>query len=221
MSWSSFFGALAGSVIGLVTLVGGLFAWDAISSRAAGRDQHRLSLEDILERRLQNHIVNHFVELFPGWELIRPEYPAGPRGRIDLLCRDRRGDYVVIELKKNKAPDSAVTQVNRYITWVKQHLAGPGQKVRGVIIAESHDSRLIDALARYRDIQAWTYGWSLKLDKSYGRRRWRSQEPERATEPDRALQPEETALADAEPGALGYSSAVAGSSGHDSGRPNN
>ena len=37
-------------------------------------------------------------------------------GEIDILCLDVKNNFVVIELKRNKAPDRVVAQVDRYRT---------------------------------------------------------------------------------------------------------
>ena len=79
----------------------------------------------------------------PGLELIGRQYQAPPVGRIDLLCRDPEGCFVVIEIKKFRAgADSIVDQIARYLTWTRQNLARPGQNVRGIIIVGKADERL-------------------------------------------------------------------------------
>jgi len=64
------------------------------------------------------------------------QFPAGPWS-IDYLCTDETsGDFVVVELKRGKSSDSTVGQVLRYIGWINENLANPGQKTRGIIVAQ-------------------------------------------------------------------------------------
>jgi hypothetical protein len=66
----------------------------------------------------------------------------GGSGRIDLLCEDlSTGEFVVVELKKGEAPQDTMLQMLRYMSWVRQHLAGT-KDVRGIILTESADSTL-------------------------------------------------------------------------------
>jgi RecB family endonuclease NucS len=82
-----------------------------------------------------------------------------PGNRIDFLCRDQRGDLVVVELKKRGA-DQTIGQLARYITDVRELKTKSGQKVRGVVLAQSVDEQLIKA-ARAIDIDVACTNWSL------------------------------------------------------------
>ncbi|GEM_PF-1554852 len=62
-------------------------------------------------------------------------------GRIDMLCKDGTGHYVVVEIKRGNAEDKVIGQMLRYIGWVHQNLDGSG-KTRGVILAESFSDKI-------------------------------------------------------------------------------
>ena len=186
MFWSSFFGAVAGTVVALLVVVAGILVWDEFERRARSRkraETQRFPVH-ILESQLEHYMVTHFNELFPGWTIFddaaaasdaseQPVRPSGIQyktraGRIDMLCIDRKGHFVVVELKRHKAPDKVVAQVDRYISWVKKKLAGEKQRVKGVIIADSYEAQLFHAISQRRGISAWTYSWRMKLNKRPG-----------------------------------------------------
>ena len=49
----------------------------------------------------------------------------------------------------------------------QENLAKLEQKVHGVIIANSHDSRLIYSLKRKNDVSLYEYDWHLSLNPIY------------------------------------------------------
>ncbi len=92
-------------------------------------------------------------------------FPANDAGRIDLLCVDKSGDFVVVELKKNMPSDKVVGQISRYMGWVKKHLA-EGKEVRGIIVApqsETENTKLNYAVSANPGIQLKFYKISLEI----------------------------------------------------------
>ena len=65
-------------------------------------------------------------------------------GRIDLLAVDRNSDLVVLELKAEEADRQVCGQIQAYMGWVKENLAGE-KKVRGIIVASDFTVRAIYA----------------------------------------------------------------------------
>ena len=65
-------------------------------------------------------------------------------GTIDFLAKDRStGQFVVIELKRDKSSDDTIGQILRYMGWVAKKLAnGNQEQVRGIIICQKQDERL-------------------------------------------------------------------------------
>ncbi len=70
-------------------------------------------LKDGVESHLQELLALHVVTLGEGWSLIRREYPTAI-GPVDLLCRDREGMTVAVEIKRRGEIDG-VEQLTRYL----------------------------------------------------------------------------------------------------------
>lgn len=181
MDWVSFIGALIGSVVGVCLLVIVFLVWDKFDRRNQVKvEQPRPpTLDSILESHLEQYIVRNFDTFFPGWSIYAPNLDAktsditsksvGVRyrttaGEIDILCVDSEDNFLVIELKRNKAPDKVVAQTDRYMAWVQENLAQTNQRVRGLIIAKSLDKHLAYILSQRQNIDFWAYSWHLQLD---------------------------------------------------------
>ena len=63
------------------------------------------------------------------------------------MCRDQKGNYVVIETKKAGESDKVVGQILRYVGGLKKE----GKKVRGIIIVNEPDEKLEFAIEAVKD----------------------------------------------------------------------
>ena len=100
-------------------------------------------LQNIHEAHLEDLIASDLAQIEPGLTLIGRQYDAGAAGRIDLLCRAAVGDIVVVELKRIGARAAGVVeQTMAYVGWARKHLAGPDQRVRGIIVGGKPDTKL-------------------------------------------------------------------------------
>jgi restriction system protein len=136
------------------------------------------SIEDpsvfALEKHLEDFLVANWsqTELAANYdifeeegELVGQQYPSDT-GPLDILAvsKDKR-TLLVIELKKGRASDAVVGQIQRYMGYVKEELAEPGQDVRGIIIALDDDLRLRRALSVANNIEFFNYQVSFSLSK--------------------------------------------------------
>ena len=98
--------------------------------------------------------------------MVGQQYPSDT-GNIDILAISKDGkELLVVELKKGKASDSVVGQIQRYMGYVLEELAEEDQTVKGVIIALEDDIRIRRALSVAPNIEFYTYQVSFELSKS-------------------------------------------------------
>ena len=71
-------------------------------------------------------------------------------------------EFLVIELKKGRASDVVMGQIQRYMGHIKNNLAGD-KDVKGLIIALEDDKNLRDALSVAPNIKFMKYEVSFKL----------------------------------------------------------
>ena len=72
---------------------------------------------------------------------------------------------VVLELKVSKGYDRVVGQLLRYVNWVRQNLAEPGQRVRGMIVCRAMTDDLKLACSSIPDIELFEYQLSVTVIK--------------------------------------------------------
>jgi len=137
------------------------------------------TVEDVatfaLEKHLEDFLMGNWKQTDLGrnydiyeedGELVGRQYPTDT-GPIDILAisKDKK-ELLVVELKKGRASDSVVGQIQRYMGYVLEELAEDNQKVKGVIIALEDDNRIRRALAVANNIEFYRYQVSFKLFKS-------------------------------------------------------
>ena len=124
-------------------------------------------LEDFLVQNWDQTALGKHYEIFKeDGEIVGQQYPTDT-GPIDVLAisKDKK-EILIVELKKGRASDSVVGQIQRYMGYVLQELAEPHQKVKGIIIALDDDQRIRRALAVAPNIEFYRYQVSFKLQKA-------------------------------------------------------
>lgn len=124
----------------------------------------RINYKNILKVRVSEKDLENLLDVKNplrsiGLEIVDRQLAVTPGNIIDLLCKDAKGDYVVVELKKHSA-NKTIGQLARYVTDVKENIANAGQKVKGLILTLDVDEQLIKA-ARGVDFDVVLYQLTL------------------------------------------------------------
>jgi len=120
-------------------------------------------LEEFMDRNWDNIDFGLRLKKYQAEGQSGRQFPAGPWS-IDFLCTDENsGDLVVLELKRGKTSDATVGQLLRYVTYVKENLAKPGQAVRGLIVARDVDDALRYSVKAVPSFKVLTYRVDFKL----------------------------------------------------------
>jgi len=136
------------------------------------------TIEDPSEFAFEEHLEDFLVKNWPSTE-IGKNYDIyaedGEFGRqykcdtgfIDILAisKDKK-ELLVVELKKGRASDSVVGQIQRYMGFIKAERTEPGQIVKGIIIASEDDNRIKRALSVTNNIDFYQYKISFKLTRT-------------------------------------------------------
>jgi hypothetical protein len=139
-----------------------------VNVRARGKQESDSAVsteinDNIHEAHLEALIAENLDSVEGGLKLVGRQYNAPPVGRIDLLCRDRRGTLVVIEIKKfHSSAESIIDQVTRYMGWVRENLASRRDSVRGIIIVGVVDERLGYSVKAVPNLEVKCFSLSLK-----------------------------------------------------------
>ena len=115
-----------------------------------------------IEKDLQIYLSNRLTEIEEGLTLVSREYKT-EAGFIDILCKDKNSDYVIIETKAGKAKDAALGQILGYIGALKA--SGVTETIRGILVAADFDSRLLYAAKALTNITLTKYNLSFRFDK--------------------------------------------------------
>ena len=121
---------------------------------ASNKQRARLS-----EINLEEFVIHQLEEIEPGLVLEKRQLHTNA-GRLDLLCKDRDGQYVVVELKRSQGTDQVVGQILRYMGWVHENYRT--DKVRGIIIVAKKDQALSYAVKAVTNIQVKEFKISIE-----------------------------------------------------------
>lgn len=122
-------------------------------------------LEDFLVENWNSTMFGKKYNIYGDEEKQGQQFPTDT-GPMDILAisKDEK-EFLVIELKKGRASDSVVGQIQRYMGFVKEQMAD-NQKVKGAIIALENDLCIRRALSVTSDIKFYRYKIKFDLEES-------------------------------------------------------
>lgn len=133
-------------------------------------DPSVFALESHLEEFLvanwkQTALGNEYNIYEVDGESVGQQFPSDT-GPMDILAISKDGSVLlVVELKRGRASDVVVGQIQRYMGYVKEELAEPHQTVKGIIIALEEDLKIRRALSVTTNIDFYRYQVMFKLIK--------------------------------------------------------
>ncbi len=128
----------------------------------------------VLEKHLEDYIFKNWEHTIFGknYDIYKSGRENGRQfstdtGPLDILAhRKDKKEFLVLELKREKASDAVVGQTLRYMGYIKQHLAKNDESVRGCIIATEDDQGLKNALSMTPGIDFYKYKVNFSLEKT-------------------------------------------------------
>jgi restriction system protein len=122
--------------------------------------------EFLIENWTQTELGKNYDIFTEDGETIGQQYDT-EIGTIDILAisKDKK-TLLVVELKKGRASDVVVGQIQRYMGFIKEELLEPYQDVKGIIIALDDDKKIKYALNVTNNIEFYRYKIDFKLIKS-------------------------------------------------------
>jgi len=91
------------------------------------------------------------------------EYNTKEIGQMDLLLKNEKGGFVVVETKEGRSSDKVVGQILRYMGWVQKNLGTP---VKGIVVVAEPDSRLEYSLLPLQNVKIKYYRVKFELSDS-------------------------------------------------------
>ena len=154
----------------LEKLIGGQASPALIASDETVEDPSVFALEKHLEEFLvanwgHTELGQNYDIYEEDGELVGQQYPSDT-GPIDILAisKDKK-ELLIVELKKGRASDVVVGQIQRYMGYVLDELAEADQSVKGVIVALDNDIRIRRALKVTKNIDFYRYQVSFTLKR--------------------------------------------------------
>ena len=121
-------------------------------------------LEDFLVKNWRSLPIGNQYDIYEeGGAQVGQQYRTST-GPIDILALNKnKSDFLVVELKRDRASDPVIGQTTRYMGWVQENLCKAEQSVNGLIIAHQQDENLRLSLSQNDKIRFLRYKVDFQL----------------------------------------------------------
>lgn len=128
--------------------------------------QMEKQLEDFLVQNWRNTVLGRDYDIYKEDGVIAGQQYLTDTGPMDILAvsKDRKR-ILVVELKRGRASDVVVGQIQRYMGFVKETMLEQGQEVEGLIIALEDDKKIRRALSVATKIRFMRYRVEFHLEE--------------------------------------------------------
>ena len=127
-------------------------------------DERKFRRLNVLEKTLEDFLEFNLDILESGLKFVGRQYPTST-GPLDILAKDARGRWVVVELKRGRAADRVIAQLLRYRSFIiSERAAGRDDKVRGFVVAPDPDRRLTEAARGAAPVPLEVFRFEVKGD---------------------------------------------------------
>jgi hypothetical protein len=145
-----------------------LFVREIKEIRDHKKDESSMETSYIESKHLRAYLAKHLDLIEDNLELYVDiygndgvQYPTD-FGPIDLLAIDKRGSFIVVEVKTECFPDASSGQILKHRNWVKRHLAS-GRPVRSYLVGSNIPEHVRYSLADCQDVYLKEYDLSIRL----------------------------------------------------------
>ncbi|MFW9997943.1 MAG: endonuclease NucS domain-containing protein [Candidatus Odinarchaeota archaeon] len=111
---------------------------------------------DIEEKFIEDLLIQFPYAIEAGFEVLERQKKVDA-GIIDIFGKDKDGNYVVVELKRDKADDKAIGQISGYMGCIKKDLRLKDDNIRGIIVCKEITNRLTFASAIIPNLQIFQF----------------------------------------------------------------
>jgi restriction system protein len=141
-----------------------LFSTDTTVEDATQFAMEKYLEEFLIDNWVQTELGKEFDIYSENGEQVGRQFPTDT-GPMDIFAISKdKTKLLVVELKRGRASDGVVGQVQRYMGYVVEMLAESNQEVHGVIIALEDDLKIQRALKVTRNIEFYRYIINFKLE---------------------------------------------------------
>lgn len=117
----------------------------------------------------RNKISSNLNLVESGLSLIEEEYKLensyGTRGYVDILCRDKYGHTVIIEIKRSKAASrQALHELHKYVALIKANSGLAQDEIRCILISTDWSELIVPFSEFYHQSSYQIIGYKLESD---------------------------------------------------------